>query len=74
MSEGRAPGPARRTAHEAAGSGAPRRGAYRAVAVALLIVHAMLVARIGYVNSPTMDEVGHLPAGLSIAVIAGTAT
>ncbi|MBL8848891.1 MAG: glycosyltransferase family 39 protein [Planctomycetaceae bacterium] len=35
-------------------------------AVALLAVHAGLLAWSGYVHSPTLDEVGHLPGGLVI--------
>jgi hypothetical protein len=52
------------TVPEATANGSRSR-AHRAAALALLIVHAALIARIGYVNSPAMDEVGHLPAGLS---------
>jgi len=34
-------------------------------AVLMLLIHAGLLAWIGARNSPTLDEVGHLPAGLS---------
>jgi Dolichyl-phosphate-mannose-protein mannosyltransferase len=61
MYEGHAPDPAGPIGHGASADG--RR--LRAAAAALLIVHVALVARIGYVSSPTMDEAGHLPAGLS---------
>jgi hypothetical protein len=40
--------------------------ASRAVAAVLLLVHVIMLLWIGYRNSPTMDEVGHLPAGICI--------
>ncbi|MEJ7640497.1 MAG: hypothetical protein WKF75_21635 [Singulisphaera sp.] len=43
---------------------APCRGICVA-AVALLSVHAGMLAWIGYRNSPILDEVAHLPAGIS---------
>lgn len=33
--------------------------------VAILLVHALLLARIAVVNAPVYDEIGHLPSGLS---------
>jgi hypothetical protein len=40
--------------------------ASRAVVAALLLIHALLLAWIAFRNSPTIDEVGHLPAGICI--------
>jgi hypothetical protein len=40
--------------------------ASRAVVVALLLVHAIMLAWIAYRNSPTIDEVGHLTAGICV--------
>jgi hypothetical protein len=40
--------------------------ASRAVVVALLLVHAIMLAWIAYRNSPTLDEVGHLTAGICV--------
>lgn len=36
-----------------------------AAVVLLLIIHALLLGRIAYVNAPVYDEIAHLPSGLS---------
>ncbi|WP_010586673.1 ArnT family glycosyltransferase [Schlesneria paludicola] len=42
------------------------RGHNQSIAVwAILFVHALLLARIAYINAPVFDEIAHLPAGLS---------
>jgi hypothetical protein len=61
MNEGYTPDPAWPICRGTSANASRRRVAI----AALLIVHAGLVAWISYVNSPTLDEVGHLAAGLS---------
>lgn len=39
-------------------------GRYKVAAITLLCTHCILLAWSGYRHSPTIDEIGHLPAGL----------